>query len=239
MPPFQSIFSMGKDYGAYGTPQQWRSIEQSSQDPRFGADARLMLSARDRGYVDPLTGGYGMRSSMPYQPSSQDYRYSMPFQTPTNTAALGGLLGNQSSPNDYFASLASSPQIGQSAYDPYRGFPSYLRPSTQEDAFYKSNYGMDRASFERANAMRQEQEARKFEFDRSLKQQIDKTFARSPYQAPLAGKQPTASVPPTSQSGPFNPGGPQYLQRPLAGLGSAERMESPSGKYGSQRGFFA
>lgn len=243
MPPYQSIFSMGRDYGAYGTPQQWQNIERSSQDPRFGAEARGLLASRDMGYVDPMTGGYSMRASMPYQSSNLDARYSMPYQAPTSTQSLSGLLAGQQAAagGDYFSALASGPQNAQAGYvqGPVAGM--MVRSQTPEDSFYRMNYGMSKAEWDRAREMQNADYQRQVDNYQNLQRQIQSTprpRASGMGRSTSAAQSPSSSYKPSSSFSGSNLG--QYLGNLGPGAFSGQGLgqflgDGYSGGYGSSK----
>jgi hypothetical protein len=124
MPPYQSIFSMGRDYGAYGTPQYWQDVERQAQDIRFGGAARDMLGRRDAMYIDPITGSGRARSSMPYLSGSglgTDYRYSMPYEGQLSAAGSAALNPSRMASGRTF----NNPTSGSMGGMP-RGAQSYM-----------------------------------------------------------------------------------------------------------------
>lgn len=234
MPPYQSIFSMGRDYGAYGTPQQWQDIERTSRDTRFGGEARTMLANRDRSYVDPLTGGYSVRSSMPYQSSNLDSRYSMPFSTSISPQSLSGLVGGQpgGSGGDYFSSLASGPQSAQGSnyvQGPIAGM--MVKRESPEDAFHRMNYGMNKAEWDRARGMQEEQFARERENYMRIQDQIRNSprprISNQPQTRPSSSQQ----APSGNQTPPINPYNGQSLGQFLGSFGPGQFSGQSLGQF--------
>ena len=237
MPPYQSIFSMGRDYGAYGTPQQWQDIERTAQDPRFGAEARTMLANRDRSSVDSITGGYGIRSSYPYQSNTFDSRYSMPYVPPTSPQALDGLIGGRSggTSGDYFASLASGPQSsnrGPSVQGPVAGM--MVRRESPEDAFHRVNYGMSKAEFDRKISMENEQAARQRENYSRFQDRRAQTrnYVRNPSPRGLNQSQMSPSQrPAVASSGQASPFSGQNLGQFLGSFGPGQFSGQALGQF--------